>query len=114
MHNHWRIPTLMELALIVAFRRTESHVHLWSITKYDKHRLWATNWQNDHSSPNYSACIYADNLECIFVNTSNSLLRCSKRYPLASFYDTLEICKELNRFEYVEYVVQRPKICHGK
>ena len=120
MQYNWRIPTVMELSIFLTTAQWLPNTVLWSSTiaprkmPEEYERYWTGLWRHEPKVLMYPTHIELEQLSCLFVKSSNGLLKWSKLYEHITFKTALETLKQLGKNTKTEYVSPRAEICHAK
>ena len=119
----WRIPTIMELSVLLNTVQLLPNTTLWSSTiaprkipeEYEcywtgfwRHKQQSPGaWDHEKKVPMYSTNIELEQLSCLFVKDHNGLLKWSRLYEHITFRIALDTLKHLEQNPNTEYVSPR-------
>lgn len=132
MRAKWRLPTVMELALLMELQEFQSYIYVWSSTPYNvsgfvtngpywagnkeyddkQSTYWAGNKQHGEQHARYKLMSPEEVLECILVRTNGENLNWSKVHYNYSHNQARHLCNISSKYVKTVYTTLRAKVCY--
>lgn len=120
MQNNWRIPSIMELSILINTVQGLPDSTLWSCTQYEAHKPafkdyhWAAHWKMYTPLQRYTPYSEHVVLSSIFVRNVGNKMYWSKIFEDEDYNSTLQRASRLAGATLQhEYETAAIKVCHG-
>lgn len=120
MKDLWRLPTVMELSILLESHKFIGFGYIWSSTvakQYVTHvdKYWIASWSPQYKQSTYEKCYGSAELVSIYVKVSENtdILTWTRCHFGLTYQGAIDKLFTLNRIAKEKYTSKRARVCCG-